>query len=172
MRRIDWSKAPEGTTGAVVANFDGGSVRKGDIRFIPGYGLPRENYHEAEDAWTYHEAPALPKWTGAGLPPVGTVCEMRDSDAGTWEAGEVRYISHLIVVMRYKGQKGNIEEASEAKFAQFRPLRTPEQIAADEREREIESLATDIMSEQHVSGRVIAERLHALGYRKVEGGAA
>jgi len=54
----------------------------------------------------------------------------------------------------------------------FRPLRTPEQIAAEEREREIEALATDIMGEQHISGRVMAERLHTLGYRKVEGGAA
>ncbi|WP_313330043.1 hypothetical protein [Pseudomonas oryzihabitans] len=181
MSEIDWSKAPADAT-----------------HFGPAYGSYVCCWYRQEgDAWYCGQKPwengwskleltparremliARPTseaWSGKGHPPVGTVCRLKSLEGpfgeGDWGIAEILYSTKQAIVWRWQGH--DIFEFG-ANFGDVKcePILTPEQIAAEEREREIETLATDIMSEQHVSGRVIAERLHALGYRKVEGGAA
>ena len=87
------------------------------------------------------------QWNGEGLPPVGAACEYRVG-SGTWYPCTIRYITtpisdeELQVVAHCPhlngdqiGGVGNgIGEIN------FRPIRTPEQIAAEEREKDIEEL--------------------------------
>lgn len=85
-------------------------------------------------------------WTGKGLPPVGTVCEWRDDDKGSWEKVRVCYLSKHTALLAFETADGDPEGAYSPNDCQFRPIRTPEQIAADERNaaeqalREIEQL--------------------------------
>lgn len=80
-------------------------------------------------------------WTGEGLPPVRTVCVLRtkrDEPVGGWMDAEIMYSSKTAVVWRWEGRKE--EFGAEWSEVEFRPIRTPEQIAAEEREKAIEDL--------------------------------
>lgn len=77
-----------------------------------------------------------PAWTGEGLPPVGTVCEVDYCES--WQRCEV--VAHFrqrcgmvaaFTVDLVDGAKSLDAFGSES----FRPIRTPEQIAAEEREK-------------------------------------
>lgn len=109
-------------------------------------------------------------WTGEGLPPVGAVCERRthaDAEDGRYE--EVKIIAHT--------SKGlPVWENTDAMFAgiskaphmvgghpEFRPIRTPEQIAADEHEKAIDELA---VATDWILDRAACEAVLAAGYRK------
>lgn len=78
-------------------------------------------------------------WTGEGLPPVGTVCE-------TVCGGIVRKVEILCVTDRHvfiSESERNYEwlwDRENPGSRTFRPIRTPEQIAADEREKEAQEL--------------------------------
>lgn len=76
--------------------------------------------------------PARPTWNGEGRPPVGTVCEYQTTSwpAEQWEVREIRYISDYHVVT---AEEDGVERSVCAEIARFRPIRTPEQIAAEER---------------------------------------
>ena len=102
------------------------------------------------------------EWNGEGLPPVGTVCE---SVCG----GIVRKVEVLAV-----GKKNVflIEGGEEKMFSiegtrTFRPIRTPEQIAAEERELAINAMIdtlghpTAILMRESILGA-----LYDAGYRK------
>lgn len=115
-----------------------------------------------------------PVWHGKGLPPVGTVCEYRW--AGAWRQVEV--IAHWkapadwVAIYVPLEDGAHSTECGRAIADAFRPLRTPEQIAAEKRVQEIEVLEKDFFIIGFSSYRATAESLHRLGYRKIEGGAA
>lgn len=119
-----------------------------------------------EDATHYgfYAPPTLPTWNGEGLPPVGAVCELQD-------ATEVRILAHTkragAPVAVYQCTDSESIEAYTASF--FRPIRTPEQIAAEEREKAIEEIASLIGRGTFSQD---AAAIYDAGYRKVEGGAA
>ncbi|WP_447875856.1 hypothetical protein [Serratia fonticola] len=74
-------------------------------------------------------------WNGEGLPPVGTVCEI-GSEYRMWSRGEVMYVSKLTIV--FKHHQDDSDDTEGCYFpgtVQFRPIRTPEQIEAEMRER-------------------------------------
>jgi hypothetical protein len=73
------------------------------------------------------------EWDGEGLPPVGTVCDVRQITLPhEWNSATVLFVGEQRVFYRM----ANGEEMSRPiKFLLFRPIRTPEQIAADEREK-------------------------------------
>ncbi len=109
-------------------------------------------------------------WNGEGFPPVGTVCECAPS--GIWMDCEVAgYYSERQVWVRW------IEADHFMSYPvdeiQFRPIRTPEQIAAVERAEAIDGLVYAIVSHygapkmaEHYLG--LATYLHNIGYRKTE----
>lgn len=75
------------------------------------------------------------EWNGEGLPPARVEFEWRYGDHA-WKGGEALYIGSVYVIL--KASDG--EQHYYLRDMQFRPIRTPEQIAADEREREIADL--------------------------------
>jgi len=107
-------------------------------------------------------------WTGEGLPPVGTVCEYLEDGNGDWE--QVRIVAidqHLgysfAVYSSDNGYSGN------RRAELFRPIRTPEQIAAEERAIAVEQMVADIRS--LIVGPDDFSKcgiLYDAGYRKLE----
>jgi hypothetical protein len=136
--------------------------------------------------WIFHECFEIPSrakpiempktWTGEGLPPVGTVCELRGtlgqqllSEEFTWT--EVEIIAHTdfggepVAVGRDKAKATlgwGIVRA-------FRPIRTPEQIEAEEREKAILSMIEDsgFTADDGLVWPTV-EALYNAGYRKVQ----
>ena len=83
-------------------------------------------------------------WDGQGWPPVGTKCEMRLWPDGEWEPCQPAYyleppIDHSDQVVVYQNSLGGdvcyILDPPCAGSIEFRPIRTAEQIAAEEREK-------------------------------------
>lgn len=154
MTQIDWSKAPEGTTGAMVANFEAGSGY-GAIEFIPHHG-PRSIFYENDiSGWTYHPAP----WKDNGLPSVGTFVHVYDNGDliyGQGESGPVLAHVEDTAVIRMSYGLGCFSAEC---------LRTAEQM--EEREagiKEIDRIATSVL---HIDGpRPSATALWDAGYRK------
>lgn len=164
---IDWSKAPEGAT---HWEHEGPTYTAGWMR------LDKDGwwYWTTSKQWEQYRAylprsrvaamiPTTP-WNGAGLPPVGTVCEGRGRLDGEWR--EVVVLAHRIgraVVSFTDHERLQWCEADE-----LRPIRTPEQIAAEERKLAIDAMQRTV-SGAPLSMRKICEALYDAGYRKAEG---
>jgi hypothetical protein len=119
---------------------------------------------QAPHSWKFIELrPNRTPWTGEGLPPTGTVCE-RNIARQAWCSTE-------IVAVAREGDAVAFEDASGQKgwsscSSSFRPIRTPEQIAAEEREFSIIEIERVAMSGG--SAKTMAEAIHDAGYRKFE----
>ena len=161
---IDWSKAPEGATHwepksdeyreAWMKNvadkwFFWGSRRKAWIE-DPGISAEREATFEAK--------PQDP-WNGRGLPPVGTNCEYRSND-GWLQCEVVAHRNNAAVVLNHH------YEADFVPPQDLRPIRAPEQIAADAREKAIEEMC---FAEETLTVKQ-AKALYDAGYRRQEEG--
>lgn len=140
-RKIDWSTAPE-WAGAVVIN------EPGELAWVPCFGVLCTGKwlgsgHEQRismiepHAWKLvQDRPAEPKqmtWDGEGLPPVGASCETLDEDTGDWVA--VRVFAHTQI----RGKTHAVAQDENDMFFglahDYRLIRTPEQIAAEERDK-------------------------------------
>jgi len=98
------------------------------------------------------------EWSGVGLPPVGTECEVLDRVYGNFNRVEITAVSrdHLVVI--FKG-----EEALLKKNCRFRPIRTQAQTDREE----LISAATEILNQDHVlTERDAAEALYDAGMLK------
>lgn len=120
----------------------------------------------------YRAQPAAVEWDGQGLPPVGTVCEVKRSDL-KWYPCEIFAIRGKEALFDLDEGHADCWDSGDASL--FRPRRTPEQIAAEEREKEIDDLCAQIV--WHYGAPKMAEHyhelavaLHAKGYRLTEGG--
>ncbi len=86
-------------------------------------------------------------WDGQGLPPVGTVCIVEPHNT-MW--GFSSTSGHERKILAYYGEYvwlGHAEtplETTRIDKVDFRPIRTPEQIAADEREKAVGDMAMSI----------------------------
>ncbi|MFU3925856.1 hypothetical protein ACM7G2_28660 [Pseudomonas aeruginosa] len=137
---IDWSKAPEGCIGAFAriiskTAFFVFSKRPSDYSSREGYEGEGEDgpYHVFSEYWEWIDKP----WDGQGLPPVGTNCEYRSND-GWLQCEVVAHRNNAAVVLNHH------YEADFVPPQDLRPLRTPEQIAADEREKAVGDMAMSI----------------------------
>jgi hypothetical protein len=157
---IDWTKAPEGTIGAMVAGFSTASVGFGGIEWIPSSGTPYEHYSQGFDAWTYHEAPK--PWSGEGLPPVGAVCEIKHHKLG-WVRCEI--VAHKVMDCGGKAHAIAWIDANtidQSQGLRFRQIRTSEQIAIDE----IVKVLQQECCAGDYDGSLSAKALYDAGYRK------
>ena len=142
---IDWSKAPEGATHyqpernklhhPVWLKIEGGTVLRVG--------------HIGSDEWSFEYSPdsqpcldlsraiprPAPSWSGEGLPPVGVVCEA--NFVGEWKRFEMRYYGEAYVVFKTAFEVQRARYDFDTCGVKFRPIRTPEQIAAEEREAAI-----------------------------------
>lgn len=169
MTEIDWSKAPEG---AQYYCYRNGLFYKFDAA---GYGLctrPDGSWFPCADKddyepWELTPIPPSPVWSGEGLPPVGARIEWF-SPIYAWLGGRV--VGHdgtVTVVVHNDGYTGCHPH-------EIRPVRTPEQIAAEEREKTVDALCYEIIMhygypKNAEAYRALATKLHDAGYRKTEG---
>lgn len=168
MNQVDWSKAPEGAThwdsrgNACTIGFMKPGVRADEWEYfgISGdwilYGPIGRSLKESMIA-----RPEALTWGGDGRPPAGVTCQYQhDQHCGVWYEGEILYISNEYTIV-----KGGVtgEQQYYTRNLSFRPIRTPEQIAAEEREQCIQDIASNIGRGTFYED---AERLYELGYRK------
>jgi hypothetical protein len=167
---IDWSKAPEATTGAMQADFKHSEGGFGHVEFLPSHRC-RNEYAEGPGAWIYHEKPK--PWDGEGLPPVGTVCEVPDGP----DYRPATIIAHYkeMAVFAFDDEDGH-PYVETCLPLECRPVRTAEQIAADERLHQVRNALSAIHAGQlfpndFVRGNIVAATVEAMidaGYRKQE----
>ncbi|HBO6773231.1 TPA: hypothetical protein L4844_005409 [Pseudomonas aeruginosa] len=182
---IDWSKAPEGATHyqpesrdfhAAWFRLQGGKAREMWV-VIPGGALEHIIDPTAFDESMQNliARPAEPAtWNGKGLPPVGIEAEV------IWDGADIAYFRAKIlahdegrVVFRWcegkrKGQYGSYAVLKFGSLPAFRPLRTPEQIAAEEREKAVGDMAMSIQGVPYQYPTLYA--LFDAGYRRQEEG--
>lgn len=131
-----------------------------EIKLPKGY---RINIGEQSDSLTVEQWQE--PWNGEGLPPVGTVCELRKKDGG-WGQATINYMSTTTCVWLWdNGNPDQREWACEPWNMEFRKIRTPEQIAAEEHANAIREL---IERTDYILDETAAEAVLAAGYRKPE----
>lgn len=167
---IDWSKAPKDATHfsppfegyvGLWARTDGKTWM---YKSLNGSGNWYVGPHpKAKEEYLPRPAP----WTGEGLPPVGTVCEWLMDQ--TWKRVEIRYVSkHTILAAILGGDDEDPEFALDPDGQEFRPIRTAEQIAAEERRVEIKHIqAASVVNCGPYITESSAAAIYDAGYRKV-----
>lgn len=101
-----------------------------------------------------------PEWNGEGLPPVGTVCEYLEDGNGDWEEVTIVEIDHRLDYQFavFHGDKGY---SGDRRTELFRPIRTPEQITAEERETaDIDAIHAFVLGRFGISDRDAAKDLY------------
>lgn len=148
------------------------------------------DYHMRRDGWKIVSArgsfPLIHRvgevfWSGEGLPPVGTVCEYDARPVGKgdplWVTVKINYLSEWTIVFQCiavsEGAKQEnigveLAEMADASTARrFRQTRTPEQIAAEEREDAIQLMLSELKNTECLTSHYeVCESLYQAGYRK------
>lgn len=138
--------------------------------------VTRAQWQAAVDALkSYDDEMAIKKaahealvWNGKGLPPVGVFCECRVVSGQEWLKCEiVAHKKHDLSVYAIAFVDENTVMLSGG--IRFRPIRTSEQIAAEERSKAIDKMLADAQRPgNHMMSRFHAEDLYDAGYRKFE----
>lgn len=176
---IYWSTAPEGATHWEPKSY---YFAEGWMRKV---GNEWSFWSEVSESWVRgtltcnvsgereakFEARPQESWDGQGLPPVGTVCEYY-ADENTWRRCEI--VAHKDGQAVVWVNNAHIWASS---GASLRPIRTPEQIAAAERESAATSLyltlwPNDTLHECEPGNPKMDACLRAIdaGYRRQEEG--
>ena len=179
---IDWSKAPVWAN-AVIASQDGQEFyvsQWGGISARQRIGYSWADSDASADMIEPHDWVLVTtrqgEWAGEGLPPVGTVCEagIQHVSGPNNETRSVIWIEGHVIAYHAIKDKTYAWFAEDDGFYppgvfEFRPIRTPEQIAAEERDAASIELAGILSGhDQHIAVRDIemAKYLYDAGYRK------
>ena len=110
------------------------------------------------------------QWNGEGLPPAETVVELRTVSAKTdWAKAKIKFASRNVVVWDWDGEPAISGLCTAYAHAiEMRPIRTPEQIAAEERERVIDTMVKSCPYPGSGCTRIDCAALYDAGYRKFE----
>jgi hypothetical protein len=174
--QIDWSKAPEGAevhfpnqagTAECFAIF-----REAEAYYaFPGMSEWTVWSGESKDSLLSRFKHSLRDWAGEGLPPVGLECETLWSST-TGEYVPVRIIAHDEdrAVVRFiggerKGEYDSDRQHNNYGYPIFRPIRTAEQIAAEEREAAVKEMQV-VVNSKPVAYMNGLYALYDAGYRK------
>lgn len=172
---IDWTKAPEGATHWEPSSYEfaEGWMRKvGDkwSYWLEGskvWGLSGPACCVSAEREATFEARPQETWDGKGLPPVGLMVE--------WKAG-LDHDWQRVTVLAYANGDAWFQPEDGPSFivgnpANFRRIRTPEQIAAEERSKECDRIFVILSSVEREGNRSdMAEALYDAGYRRQEEG--
>lgn len=170
MTQIDFAKGPEGATH--YCNDTWYQCNVSHWRYwspttlawqVTPYASP-ENF----SWWSASVSRQDQEWNGSGLPPVGTVCEFMKHNSppapeGKWLIGEILYLSRFTVII-----SGDMcEHVHHPRNCSFRPIRTPAQLAAEEREKAIEFMMqmTSSLGHSDVSKKILFGELYDKGLR-------
>ncbi|HDL5093989.1 TPA: hypothetical protein PXD63_004253 [Pseudomonas aeruginosa] len=182
---IDWNTAPEGATHWEPTGpdfYEGWMKKEGTDWFYWS-----ESGHKwingiltcdvSADREATFEARPQEAWDGHGLPPVGTVCIVEPhntmwgfSSTSGYERKILAYYGEYV----WLGHAETPLETTRIDKVDFRPIRTPEQIAAEEREAAIVAMLD--LDPPHENGlgltsrRQFCETLYDAGYRRQEEG--
>ncbi|MBF8746860.1 hypothetical protein [Pseudomonas monteilii] len=142
MIKIDWRMAPDWADGHGLIAFQGFTEvwisaeqysvvgrEGGPYPWGGGKGDTRHNHTRGQ---VQYITPRPERWDGTGLPPVGAVCERRfhDKEGSSWQRVTITAHGHKkIMCLEETGD----EWAHFGLEVSFRPARTPEQIAEEER---------------------------------------
>lgn len=182
--KIDRSEVPEGATHWSPGDGDRYEAywkptRGGYDCYCPEWDKPA--WQNISDELPDYAIPIAPKWTGEGLPPVGTVCEFVGPcdvimDSGAWKkelkiGSRVEIIYHyetgvaLVAVFKFEVDFGHMVEQATAGC--FRPMRTPEQITEEERTKTIDDMVKALgMDEPGTAEYIRCGLIYDAGYRK------
>ncbi|HHZ9315231.1 TPA: hypothetical protein ACWMI6_005983 [Pseudomonas aeruginosa] len=169
---IDWSKAPEG---ANKAGFTGHEY----LQFyrIPGMFGDYDYWNERMGKWCGSDFPTCAnhlfdrpekvEWDGQGLPPVGAKCLTDRND----------FLREVTILCHGKTRTFVFDNVSQEEICLvlkdrvFLPIRTPEQIAAEERRKSILHLANLLIDSRGQCNEYSqAEAIFDAGYRRQEEG--
>ena len=179
MSNVDWSKAPEGATHYAPRWEDNCMYRPVFWRVVGNRGVEAWAIN-ADGTMQHHDAPGwissdrsrliprptAPQWNGEGLPPVGATVEYKGF-RDHWKQGSYvgQFRGQIVIGCHESGVVGICESA------EIRPIRTPEQIAAEEREKAIKAMVDVLQVSDNLSGTaeyIVCGILHDAGYRKLE----
>lgn len=102
----------------------------------------------------------LDAWDGSGFPPIGTVCVYPRAEGDEWRKCEI--VAHYFAGVAAVDVLDSTAVCMLASL--FRPIKTPEQIAAEERLHAIDEM-NDLILGWGVEKRMLAA-LYDAGYRK------
>ncbi|WP_373033396.1 hypothetical protein [Sulfurovum sp.] len=173
MKDIDWSEAPDGTTHFWPGLFllDGWyKVLEGDV-WVYDNGWVKSRV-VLSDINTDYLIKRPESWGGETHPPVGTVCEVRLTCSDLWGKARIKYITKTTCVFVYvfEDDPDELEEYSVATcYLKFRPIKTPEQLALEEREKITDEMygftrVKMIPAEVDIQ-REVCDDLYTAGYR-------
>jgi len=166
MSKVDWSLAPEWADRVVAGPLSGNEYWANSQRRIQTNGefdCP-DQYHILE-SWDLICMRPKP-WSGPedGLPPVDTECEAELYKGGGWIKCKVAYVGSKFYVLTSDELTVGAECVLHLGQGSFRAIRTPEQLAAEERENAINEM---IHEHEHAGLRSWAVHVYdTLGYRK------
>lgn len=195
---INWSKAPDWAvahglheTGFGIKEFWLGETQHQNLEhaksFPYGGGDPsRGSFHNSRRESFSYVTPRPAPWTGEGLPPAGTVCEFAGGtncpedpfDKDLKEGDEVTIIAHFkdgeSELAAFTFNPRNLSRGNtcveQGMHGCFRPIRTLEQIAAEDREKAIAEMVYGgcgcDQSDGTTTAFVICGLLYDAGYRK------
>ena len=178
--QIDWSKAPEWAKKHGLSGAFKSPVWLDDEKYtyVDGQQDGKEFFYAdactyaAKDFYQVSERPATQSWSGEGLPPVGVVCEAaipHTSGPGN-ERSFIWIEGSVIAYYEIKGKTYAWFAEDDGFYPpavlEFRPIRTPEQIAADEREAAIKELQREMMPAYDAFAEPLLDVITRLGYRK------
>lgn len=164
MEEVDWDIAPEGATHYNAAcSFPW--LKDVPVSFYNGNDWIE--YKSDDSLWGDHFFNALKRpqeWDGSGIPPVGVVCEYlkHAKYRTTWIKVKVVFIGGNLIVFEH-GANGN-EFSEQITEVSFRLIKTPEQIAAEDRLLAIDEMCNVIRE----SDLKTVTALYDAGYRKTE----
>ena len=106
--------------------------------------------------------PTCEQWNESGIPQAGTVCEYFHHESQEWKTCEVvaHHFGCVVAIDLLDGFAVNYSPCA------FRPIKTPEQLAAEERENVLADMYGAVMGSAGIAGGL--EALYDAGYRKVE----
>ena len=171
MSKVDWSKAPEGfplwleyLPKALEDDFErqaaGGCwVKEESDRYWTAHGTywsrPPEGFYKI------HKLHAAPQWNGEGLPPVGAVVEWFSPVYGWLGGRAVGHDGAVAVISHNDGYTGCHPH-------EVRPIRTPEQLAAEARERAVAEMWSVYWQPHAATAKEGLGLLYDAGYRRPE----
>ncbi|MEV1265310.1 hypothetical protein ABZR19_33015 [Pseudomonas aeruginosa] len=171
---IDWNTAPEGATHWEPTGpdfYEGWMKKEGTDWFYWS-----ESGHKwingiltcdvSADREATFEARPQEAWDGQGLPPVGTVCEVKHRDIGWVRCEIVAHKSFSCGGLTHAIAWIDENTLDQSQGLRFRQLRTPEQIAAEEREKAVGDMAMSIQGVPYQYPTLYA--LYDAGYRRQE----
>lgn len=167
---IDWSKHPEATHfDPVDQNF----LRELDHALLifninKGWTVPLGTQYGVTIEDCNRPLIKRPEWSGEGLPPVGTMCEIRSHKLNEFSPATIKFASRNVVVWDWEAEPAlNGLCTAYAHAIEIRPIRTAEQIAAEERKAEISALEDLIVNHwESLNVHDLATTIYDAKYRK------